>query len=640
MKKILLSLVAITTMALSSFGQAPDGFKYQAVVRDAGNLILNNQAVGVQLTIQQGSVGGTAVYTETFAPTTNAYGLVNLEIGSGTTTDDFSLIDWANGPYFIETAIDVAGGTSYAVMGTSQLMSVPYALHAATAGSVANDQVDDADADPLNELNTGIVLNGTDLETTDAGGTIVTDLSSLQDGVNDADADPTNELQDWSTLPGIPADILDGDQVNDADADPANEIQDLSLSGNSLGLSGSTPTVDLSTYLDNTDAQTLSITGSDLTITGGNTVTLPSGGLTGSGTADYMTKFTGATVVGNSLMRDDGTSTAINAIPSPNYMLYAYQQQLTADGDGQATVYGYRTRDSQNDGVSYATTGGNSAVRGYNYWGDIYTFGVVGTSYNDYTRTGGVMGAQTSGTYWGSLGYKNSASATYGVYGSSGYASGAGLLPSTEAIGIGGGFFGNLIGSTSKGAVIGQLNSGELFAQYNQGNVYTLGKNIELVKVNETVTPVYSVSSIEATIYAKGTVQLENGSAYIEFSDEYKTMLGETPVITATPNGECNGVYIASIDKNGFTVKELMSGSSNATISWISVGNRIDNDKMELATQIVSDPSFNRNIEQVLFSDGNIEGSASGMWWNGSEIKFGEIPAHLTKVDRSEAEEK
>ncbi|MFT7345734.1 MAG: hypothetical protein ACI9CP_000175, partial [Cryomorphaceae bacterium] len=137
MKKLLLSLVALAAFALSSFGQSPEGFKYQAVVRDAMNVVLNNQAVGIQLTIQQGSIGGTAVYTETFAPTTNAYGLVNLEIGSGTSADDFTTIDWANGPYFMETAVDVTGGTSYSVMGTSQLMSVPYALYANTSGNGA-----------------------------------------------------------------------------------------------------------------------------------------------------------------------------------------------------------------------------------------------------------------------------------------------------------------------------------------------------------------------------------------------------------------------------------------------------------------------------------------------------------------------
>ncbi len=126
----------MATLSLSSFGQAPEGFKYQAVVRDAGNTILNNQAVGLRMTIQQGAIGGTSVYSETFAPTTNGYGLVNLEIGNGiVTSGTFATIDWSAGLYFIETAIDVTGGTNYSVMGTSQLMSVPFALYAKTSGN-------------------------------------------------------------------------------------------------------------------------------------------------------------------------------------------------------------------------------------------------------------------------------------------------------------------------------------------------------------------------------------------------------------------------------------------------------------------------------------------------------------------------
>lgn len=134
MKTTLLTLLALT-ITIFSFGQAPEAFKYQAVVRDAGGVILTNQAVGYQLTILQGSPSGTAVYTETFSLTTNNYGLVNIEIGTGNTVDDFTTIDWANGPHYIETAVDITGGTSYAVMGTSQLISVPYALHASNSNS-------------------------------------------------------------------------------------------------------------------------------------------------------------------------------------------------------------------------------------------------------------------------------------------------------------------------------------------------------------------------------------------------------------------------------------------------------------------------------------------------------------------------
>jgi hypothetical protein len=135
MKKIIVSIAAILSLSMYSFGQAPEGFKYQAVLRDAGNTILNNQAVGVKMSILQGSVSGTLIYTETFSITTNGFGLINLEIGTGTTTDIFSTIDWANGPFFVETATDLAGGTTYELMGVSQLMSVPYALYAKTSGS-------------------------------------------------------------------------------------------------------------------------------------------------------------------------------------------------------------------------------------------------------------------------------------------------------------------------------------------------------------------------------------------------------------------------------------------------------------------------------------------------------------------------
>ena len=64
MKKLILSLVAIATITLNSFGQTPEGFKYQAVVRNASNAILTNQAVGLRMTIQQDDIGGTTVYSE------------------------------------------------------------------------------------------------------------------------------------------------------------------------------------------------------------------------------------------------------------------------------------------------------------------------------------------------------------------------------------------------------------------------------------------------------------------------------------------------------------------------------------------------------------------------------------------------
>ncbi len=138
MKKIYASLVTMLLMG-SVFAQAPESMSYQAVIRDNSNTLLNNKRVGIRISILQGTINGTpsttAVYTETQNPTTNANGLVSMQIGTGTTTNTFSAINWSAGSYFIQTETDPSGGNSYSITGVSQLMSVPYALYAKTAGS-------------------------------------------------------------------------------------------------------------------------------------------------------------------------------------------------------------------------------------------------------------------------------------------------------------------------------------------------------------------------------------------------------------------------------------------------------------------------------------------------------------------------
>ena len=80
------------------------------------------------------------VYTEIHTPVTNANGLVSIEIGNGTiVSGDFATIDWTDGPYFIKTETDPEGGENYTITGTSQLLSVPYALHSKTAETVTGE---------------------------------------------------------------------------------------------------------------------------------------------------------------------------------------------------------------------------------------------------------------------------------------------------------------------------------------------------------------------------------------------------------------------------------------------------------------------------------------------------------------------
>ena len=135
MKKIY-SIIAALFLVTFVLAQSPNKMSYQAVIRDNSNALVTSQIVGMQISILQGSANGTAVYAETQTATTNTNGLISIEIGGGTVVSgNFSTIDWANGPYFIKTETDPAGGTNYTITGTSQLLSVPYALHASTAGN-------------------------------------------------------------------------------------------------------------------------------------------------------------------------------------------------------------------------------------------------------------------------------------------------------------------------------------------------------------------------------------------------------------------------------------------------------------------------------------------------------------------------
>ena len=136
MKKIS-SLIAILLLcAVTLFAQAPEKFTYQAVVRNASNSLVANAQVGVRVNILQGSASGNAVYSESHMATTNANGLITVNIGGGSVLHGtFANIDWANGPYFLKTDIDPNGGNDYSITSAQQLLSVPYALYAKDAGN-------------------------------------------------------------------------------------------------------------------------------------------------------------------------------------------------------------------------------------------------------------------------------------------------------------------------------------------------------------------------------------------------------------------------------------------------------------------------------------------------------------------------
>ena len=230
MKNFTLLAIAILLIQ-SSFAQTPKTFNYQAVIRDASGNIKANTEVNLDISIIQGSEFGTAIYSENWNIKTNSFGLVNLEIGSKD-IESFKAINWMNGPYYISLSADGE------YLGASPLLSVPFAQLAQRAIE------GDADADPTSEFQ-NLSISGNELSITN-GSTITLPESEKQilsisghilsisegnevklpDDINDADADPTNELELPAQLAGDANKVLAADGSGGVSCRQLRLIQD------------------------------------------------------------------------------------------------------------------------------------------------------------------------------------------------------------------------------------------------------------------------------------------------------------------------------------------------------------------------------------------------------------------------------
>jgi hypothetical protein len=167
----------------------PQKMTYQFVARNASNQLIQNNAVGLRISILQGSPTGTAVYVETHVPQTNGNGTATIEVGAGTVVSGvFANIDWSTGVYFIQTEMDPQGQQGYSVTAVSQLLSVPYAFYAGRATYADSVSGGMSETDPT--FNASVAAGITPADT----------ARWNQDLVDDADNDPTNELQTLSVV--------------------------------------------------------------------------------------------------------------------------------------------------------------------------------------------------------------------------------------------------------------------------------------------------------------------------------------------------------------------------------------------------------------------------------------------------------
>ena len=245
MKK--LNLIILFCLALSTFTQAqipPQAFNYSAVARNVSGVPIANSTIGIQISILKTSTVGPAQYSENHFVNTDAYGLFNLIIGAGAVqSGSMSTINWSADNYYLKVGMDATGGTNFLTMGTTQLLSVPYALHAATADSIIGGSL--GFSGNYNDLtNQPISINSISQN----GDTLLLSNGQVFTTINDNDA--TNELQhltvstsgdtlylsngNWVIIPGVSAAnnsggggngiYTTGNGVNDIDGNTYNSI--------------------------------------------------------------------------------------------------------------------------------------------------------------------------------------------------------------------------------------------------------------------------------------------------------------------------------------------------------------------------------------------------------------------------------
>ncbi|MFZ4378009.1 MAG: hypothetical protein ACOYN9_16745, partial [Saprospiraceae bacterium] len=136
----ILRIIVLLIFPLLGISQAPTKINFQSVLRNTNGEVLSNSAVSLRISILSGTINGSAVYIETHTKTTDTGGLMSLQIGGGTVLSGvFANINWGSSAHFIKLEADFSGGNSYVLLGTQELMSVPYALYASkTDTSVLN----------------------------------------------------------------------------------------------------------------------------------------------------------------------------------------------------------------------------------------------------------------------------------------------------------------------------------------------------------------------------------------------------------------------------------------------------------------------------------------------------------------------
>ncbi len=579
MKSFYLALMLLLSVALQA--QTPQAIKYQAVARNSSGVEITNSPVSVRFSILEGSVSGPVLYQETHNLTTNQFGLFNASLGLGFVAQGtFSQIDWASGTKFLKIEIDESGGANYTDMGTSQLVSVPYSLYASKAGSVVN-----APSLSVNG-NTLSIDGGNSVTLPSGGGTTYTAGTGIS---------------------------INGNVI-------ANTAPNQTVSIIGAGISTVTGAYPNFTITSTQVPQTLSLNGSNLSLSGGGgSVTLPSGGggtlndaynFGGAGAGRIVTANSGAVEVNTSTASQAAfrathsgngasivaantsasatfptiqatTASSLNTVAaitgSTSSAAYAVAGQVEASATAFAAVYGSNLRTNGGPGVFgqgfNGVAGEANNAQGFGVFGEniraangvrpnsvaagMGSIGFVGTLAQ--TQTNGGVGA---------LGINVAPDRTGQVFDNAGVEGQGfvGLLGLTNTLSIGYGVLSNGdIGGTQNLLVLGDLQAGgsKLFVidhPFDPANKYLRH---------------FAIESNEVLNIYRGSIQLNaNGEATVSLPDYFEAInTNFSYQLTAIGNAAPSLFVKEEISNNRFVIA---GGNPNQKISWQVTAERND----------------------------------------------------------------
>lgn len=332
-------------------------------------------------------------------------------------------------------------------------------------------------------------------------------------------------------------------------------------------------------------------------------------------------------------------SAVYGAITGGNTQFAAVQGEYQSSNPGIYNTAGVKgVNQSGNPGTGFRATSNSGPRVGVFGTTTIsngqYTFGIHGSMGSTDIRCAGIFG-DDFGLAMGALGYFSASLNDYSVYGfgnafQTGIALGSTDQPEANTQ-IGLGVYGGVLGGWVRGLVYGMHAKGEEYGLYVDGKTYTNQPITELVTTNEEFrVPAYAVSSLAPEVYARGKSTLQQGVKYVQFDPSFSSISGfnaDNVVVTVSPLGSSNGIYIAGQDGNGFWVKENKNGTSNLSFSWIAVATRKDNGALKMIhNQELLTKDFDKKMNRVMYNDNNKTDTPGSIWWDGKKVRFDNPP--------------